>query len=280
MLSKKDPVQINTIRTQYQQRFMKDLIQQLEKETSGYFEMGLVALARGPLHTDCYVLHRAMEGAGTKEVMLNDVLIGRSNADINAITVAYRQLFGKSLESDLRGDLSAATEQLFVMIVSARRQEDNAPVIPQQIDNDVTELQRAMGSGLNKDPVQTCQILTSRNDAQIRAICQTYQQKYAKPLPSVIKDRFRGHMEDALLLLLARANNRPLSDAEQLEAAMAGIGTKDELLVQRVVRVHWDRNYLQQVKTAYQQKYRKDLISRVKGETGGDYERLMVACLE
>jgi annexin A7/11 len=33
-------------------------------------------------------------------------------------------------------------------------------------------------------------------------------------------------MEDALLLLVSRAQNRAVSDAEQLEDSMAGIGTK------------------------------------------------------
>jgi len=280
ILSKPDPVIMATIRTQYNQRFMKDLVNDLASETSGYFKEGLVAIARGPLTHDAYQLYEAMKGLGTKETLLNDVLLCRSNADINAIKAEYQRLFKRTLESDLRGDLSAATEQMFVMVVRAARNEDSAPVIPQQIDADVVELQRAIGNMMNKDPIHVCQILTSRSDAQIRAICQTYHQKFAKSLESVIKGRFSGHMEDALLLILARANNRAQSDAEQLEAAMAGMGTKDVLLVNRVVKVHWNRQYLQQVKTAYKAKYRRDLATRIKGETRGDYERLMVACVE
>jgi annexin A7/11 len=60
---------------------------------------------------------------------------------------------------------------------------------------------------------------------------------------------------------------------------MTGMGTKDHLLVQRVVRYHWDRNTMANVKGAYQQRYRKSLASRIKGETSGDYERLMIACI-
>jgi annexin A7/11 len=280
-LAKKDPIQINVIRTEYKKRFMKDLVAHIQSETSKYFEEGLVQIVRGPLVTDCYVLYRAIQGAGTNETMLNDVLVGRSNADMNAIKAEYQRRFGKLLEADIRGDLSAATEQLFVMLISARRNEDSAPVDPMLIDKDVTDLHRAIGGNIiSKDAVETCQILTSRNDAQIRAITAGYKHKFQKDLATVIKARFSGHMEDALLLLLARANNRPASDAEQLEAAMAGMGTKDELLVQRVVRVHWDRNYVAQVRTEYQKKYRRDLVSKIKSETSGDYERLLVACIE
>lgn len=67
--------------------------------------------------------------------------------------------------------------------------------------------------------------------------------------------------------------------AQLFEDAMAGMGTKDELLVGRVVRYHWDRNVLANIKGAYQQRFHRSLASRIKGETSGDYGRLMVACI-
>ena len=279
-MAKKDPVQMNTIRTQFDQRLMRNMVSDLEKETSGYFEKGLVQIARGPLAGDCYTLYDAMKGLGTKEAALDDVLIGRSNADINAIKAEYQRVFKKSLEADLRGDLSAGTEQMYMMIISARRSEDSAPVIPQQIDADVTELNKAIGNIISKNSAQVCDILITRNDNQLRAIAQGYQQRFHTPLAKVIVDKFSGHMEDALTLLLARAINRPEAEATRLEEAMAGMGTKDDLLVQRVVRCHWDQNFMRQVSEAYKRKYGKTLVKRIEGETRGDYERLMVACVQ
>jgi annexin A7/11 len=87
-------------------------------------------------------------------------------------------------------------------------------------------------------------------------------------------------MEDALRLLVHRATNRPEAEAVRLEESMAGLGTKDEILVQRVVRCHWDRNFMNAVSNAYKQVYKKDLVKRIEGETRGDYEKLMVACVK
>ena len=86
-------------------------------------------------------------------------------------------------------------------------------------------------------------------------------------------------MEGALLQQLRTGTDKAMRDAMLLEDAMAGVGTKDHLLSNRVVRIHWDKNHMQQVKGAYQHKYRQSLVHRIKGETSGDYERLMVACL-
>ena len=47
-----------------------------------------------------------------------------------------------------------------------------------------------------------------------------------------------------------------------------------------VVRVHWNHAHLDQVKKAYQYRFKTDLVARVRGETSGDYQRLMVALLE
>ncbi|RMZ69570.1 annexin XIV [Pyrenophora seminiperda CCB06] len=210
ILSKKDPIQINTIRTQYDQRFMRSMVVDLEKETSGYFARGLAEISRGPLVSDCHNLMNAMKGLGTKESILDDILIGRSNADLNAIKQKYQEF---------------------------------------------------------------------KNDAQLRAIAQSYQQRFQKPLDAILKSSFSGHMQDALRLLVHRATNRAEAEAVRLEESMAGLGTKDELLVQRVVRCHWDRNFMNAVSQAYQQVYRKDLVKRIEGETRGDYERLMVACV-
>jgi len=279
VLAKKDPLQMETIRTQYDQRMMRNMTGDLEKETSGYFAKGLVELSRGPLVSDCWNLKEATRGMGTKEVVLDDILIGRSNADMIAIKEKYQQLFKTTLEADLKADLSAATEQMYMMIIAARRAEDSHPVNPQEIEQAVTELQAGMGGFAGKNAPQVCQILTSKNDAQIKAIAQSYQQRFQKSLDSVIKSAFSGHMEDALRLLIARATNRAEAEAMRLEEAMAGMGTKDNLLVMRVIRCHWNQQFMTAVSNEYKRVYKKDLIKRIEGETRGDYEKLMVACV-
>lgn len=280
VLSKQDPIQINTIRDQYQRRYHQDLVEHLKKETSGNFEDLLVALARGPLVNDCWALKEAMKGAGTKEDMLNDILVGRSNADMNAIKAEYQKIFRTSLEADLRSDLSGATEQLFTMMASARRTEDSVPVDNQRIDTDTVNLHKACGNVVTKDAVLASQILTSLNDAQIRAIAKHYEFKFHESLVKALKKSFTGHMEDVFVLIVERAQNRALSDAVLLEDSMAGIGTKNTYLIQRVVRAHWNKQHMQQVKVEFQKKYKKDLKRRIEGETSGDYERLLVACIE
>ena len=272
--------QIAGLKTAYQQRHHRSLESDTASETSGYFEQSLLAILRGPLYQDVYILNKAIKGIGTNEDMLNDVLIGRSNADLNAIKQAYQATYRRTLEADVSGDLSAKTQRLFSMIVAATRQEESTPVIPQQVDQDVTELNRATEAKLGTDQLSVCAILSNRSDGQIRAIAAAYEAKYRITLEKNISNEFSGHMKDALIQMVRCGTDRAMRDAIRLEDCMAGPGTKDEKLVHRVVSMHWNRTHMGQVKGAYSHRYRRDLVSRIKGETSGHYEKILVAMVE
>jgi annexin A7/11 len=96
-------------------------------------------------------------------------------------------------------------------------------------------------------------------------------------LQKVIIDEFSGHMENSLVLMVSRAIDRVKSDADGLENVMKGMGTKDQLLIHRLVQAHWNREHFRQVKVAYQRFHKHNLADRVRGETSGDYGKLMVA---
>lgn len=187
ILATKDPLQILTIRNAYSRLHRRDLVADIKSETRGWFEAGLVALARGPLLHDVHLLHDAMSGPGTKELVLNDVLLGRSNADINAIKSEYQRTFNRRLEDDVRGDLSMKTERHFMIVLAAQRAEDSAPVIKGEIDRDVNELYNATEAKLGTDEMKACSILSTRNDKQIEAIAYEYHAKYARKLEDVIR---------------------------------------------------------------------------------------------
>lgn len=273
----------SALRLAYQQRHHRNLENDIKSETSGYFESTLVALARGPLVNDVHTLHAALGGAGTNEAKLNDVLIGRSNADMRAIKQAYHTTYHRSLEDAVRGDLSLKTEQMFMMILAATRQEESAPVIPQNVDHDVAELHRATearGVAQGADQLTVCSILANRSDGQIRAVAQAYEHKFRVPLEKTIVKHFSGHMEQALVQCVRSGADRAMRDALLMEDAMAGPGTKDVLLLERIVRAHWDRRHLANVKGAYRHRFGRELVARVKGETSGWFEKSLVAVLE
>ncbi|PLB37786.1 annexin [Aspergillus candidus] len=280
VLQNLDPLQMAAVRSTYASHLRRDLYRDVKSETGGYLRQGLLAVLDGPLNYDAQCVHEAIDGLGTKEWLLDDVLLGRSNADITAIRNAYQQIYRRSIEKDVEGDLSFKTSTLFVDVLRATRHEEGAHIDPHTIESEVKTLHDAMNGRMINNIQEVCGILARSSDNEIRAINQAYTARYNTPLEKALTKEFSGHMKDALLQMLRTAIDPAMRDAELLEDCMKGMGTKDEKLVTRVVRVHWNHHHLDQVKRAYQHKYNKSLLDRVRGETSGDYQKLMLALLE
>ena len=278
ILSKRDPLQMASIRHSYSTTIRRNLEKDIASETSSYFREGLLALVRGPLMTDVHNVYEALKGIGTKESALDDVLVGRTNADMRAIKQMYLQEFKKPMEAAVQDDLSLKTADMYNTIMAAQRSDESAPIIPQEIEQQTTRLYEAASSRMGNYQRVVCDILLTRSDGQIRALNHVYQQKHREPIAKALEKEFGGHMRQALVLMVERACDKAMTDAVGLEETMKGAGTKDTMLVQRVVRVHWDRAHMDQVKRAYQHRYKRDLIGRIRGEVGGDVEKLLVAC--
>jgi len=256
------------------------LIKLIEDKTRGDFEEGLVMICRGPLDLDVWVINKAVAGLGTKEIYLDDVILSRKNADLQAIKATFQKHHFKSLEAEVKDDLSGKVERLFTMALACQRAEDSVPVNPAMVTDDVRLLHQSLDGRVGTDEIEVCRIFTSRNDAQLKAIATEFERTHRNSLEKVIESEFSGHMEQALLFILQGATNKASRDARLIYNTMKGAGTKDEELALRLVRAHWVPGHIPAIKNAFQALYKKDIISMVKDETSGDFERLLVALLQ
>ncbi|KAK6357560.1 hypothetical protein TWF718_001868 [Orbilia javanica] len=281
----KSPFEIHSVRIAFSERHGRDLLTDLRKETSGHFREALLAVARGPLMEEVHAVHDAIHRPGTTESVLNDVLLCRSRPDLDAIKKAYQRTFSRDLEADVRGDLSLKTENMFVFALGNRRADENAPVDISQAENDAFTIQMAMegfgstglGSvfgGTHQEQIYTTILM--RNDAQIGAIAHSFERRNHRSLAEMIEKKFSGHMQQALLYAIRGGMDKALRDAVLLEDAMKGLGTRDSLLIHRLVKCRWNRAHFENVKTSYKKTYGRSLQERVHGETSGDYRKFLV----
>ncbi|KAL4803885.1 hypothetical protein BDV18DRAFT_144607 [Aspergillus unguis] len=280
ILGKPNALQIAAIRSTYSSHIGRDLYSDVKSETSSYFRQGLLAIIDGPLMHDTELVRDAVQGVGTKEWLLDDVLLGRTNADLLAIKNSYDRTYRRSLERDVEGDLSFKTKTLFMNVLRAQRHEENYPVDIRAMQAEAQTIHGATAARMVNNADEVCALFARSSNQELKALNHAFSERYHTSLESHIEKEFSGHMKDALLHMLRSALDPAMRDAVALEECMKGMGTKDERLVVRVVRVHWDRLHLENVKRAYHHRFKQDLVHRVKGETSGDYQRLLVAMLE
>jgi len=106
------------LRKAFEAQVGKSLIHVIEHETSGWFEYGLRGLVLGPLGFDVWLCHRGCHGFGTHEDLLVEVLVGRTNEDIEILKGEYYKTYHKELKRVVDGETSFKTERMFDMILA------------------------------------------------------------------------------------------------------------------------------------------------------------------
>ncbi|CAK5274582.1 unnamed protein product, partial [Mycena citricolor] len=266
----------------------------VERKTTRYTEAGCLGLVLGPLRYDMWCVEMAIRGAGTDEDRLDEVVMSLTPHDLDLLSYVYKQKYHKPLAQAILDDLSGDVQKLYRFMLDPARPYIPAPTASMEenrklLEEDVADVYNSGPGrpGTNEDKM--FMVLTRRTHEHLIQICRRYAEKHHKPLSSMIKSEFSGHSQRALLFLITGAEPHPrhsqfdpehIRDAIKLEDTMAGFGTKDALLVFRMLRAHWNPQRMTQVAMAYRAVYDKDLLKRIKGETSGSFEKLLLSLLK
>ncbi|KAF6753329.1 hypothetical protein DFP72DRAFT_902759 [Ephemerocybe angulata] len=237
----------------------------------------LKGVALGPLGYDVLLLKTALQGIGTNEALLTELLLNRPQDELRLLIAAYKKRYGKDLVDAVKADLSGKYERMFVMALNTQRAPDSVPVDHTQVATDVEVLVNAVKK---KDEMPFIEIFVNRSHPHLAAVITAYGLRH-KSLSKIVKKTFSGDLERSLLYILhgvkqKRDGQGIYRDAKLLEKTMAGLGTRNETLIYRTVRAHWNPNRFEAIKKAYLTRYGKTLEHRIKGETSGVYRDVLL----
>ena len=136
------------------------------------------------------------------------------------------------------------------------------------------ELKKAM-EGFGTDEETLIRTVTSHKTQDRLKIKNAYKEKYQKDLIEDLKSDLSGKFEDVMIALF----KEPVEyDAECLYKAMKGAGTDEATLIEIISsRPSW---LLQKIKLKYKELYNNELIDDIKGDTSGDFQKLLIGLLE
>ncbi|CAO4369313.1 unnamed protein product [Caenorhabditis nigoni] len=252
----------------------KDLIKELKGELHGDFEDLILALMDAPAIYDAKQLYKAMDGLGTKESVLIEIMTSRTNAQIQQVRDAYKMLYKKDLERDLIGETSGHFKRLLVSLCAGGRDESNQ-TDPLRANQDARRLYQAGEKRLGTDESTFNAILASQNFNQLRMVFEEYQKVSNHSIEKAIEAEFSGDVRDGLLAVIAVVRNRPAYFAKLLHDSMKGLGTRDNDLIRLcVTRAEYD---MADIRNMFQSLYRTSLESMIKGDCSGAYKEGLIA---
>lgn len=276
VLAYRSTAQRQEIRTAYKTTIGRDLIDDLKSELSGNFENVIVGMMTPTVLYDVQELRRAMKGAGTDEGCLIEILASRTPEEIHRISETYQLQYGRSLEDDIRSDTSFMFQRVLVSLSAGGRDEGNH-LDDALMRQDAQDLYEAGEKKWGTDEVKFLTVLCSRNRNHLLHVFDEYKRISQKDIEQSIKSETSGSFEDALLAIVKCMRNKSAYFAERLYKSMKGLGTDDDTLIRVMVsRAEID---MLDIRANFKRLYGKSLYSFIKGDTSGDYRKvLLILC--
>ncbi|XP_056147205.1 annexin A3b [Lampris incognitus] len=223
---------------------------------------------------DVAALREAIEGIGTTETTLIEVLAQRSNAQRQLIANAYQKATGRTLIADLEGDTRGDFEDVLVALVTPPAVYDCREVI-----------KAIKGAGTTESTLT--EIFASRSNRQINALSGAYLAETGKSLSHDLQSEVSGDYGKTLLILIEGKRDestnvdsaKAKADAKALyEAGEKKWGTDESKFID--ILCHRSVPQLRQTLVEYKSISKKTLQESIESEMSGNLEELLVAIVK
>ncbi|KAJ5377491.1 uncharacterized protein N7496_004900 [Penicillium cataractarum] len=228
------------------------------------------ATALGRWESEAYWANCYYQAGTSRRELLIESLIGRSNAAIREIKACFRDTrYNDSLERCMRAELKADKFRTAVLLaLEERRQDEREPLDERLIRQDVGDLHRALVSREGGETAMI-NIIVLRSDAHLREMLREYEAVYRVNFARAMIAKSRNLVGETLAHILNGAINRPMRDALLLHQAVRESRTgreRSELLISRLVRLHWEPRHLELVKSEYRRRYNERVEEAIAEE--------------
>ncbi|KAF9894840.1 hypothetical protein FE257_004461 [Aspergillus nanangensis] len=235
-----DPLQMALIRTTYEEMFGRSLEKDIKSDTSGLFEVALVGLAGGPLEHDINWLNGSLSGllvSGDGQAVA-DVLVGRSDADLQAISAAFERRFGRSLVERVRGKINGAMGEFLAGVLECRRPGVDAVIKEQSVVDDAKRVYLMMMADTDVQDSEACDLFLHSSDQRLVAVDKVLQDHHGSNLLQFLQENTTGSVQSSLVQIFLNAQDPVAYLAELLSSA-----ADSKRIIDLLIRLHWDSNF-------------------------------------
>lgn len=261
----------------------------------------LYATSLGQYESDAYWANCFYQSGASRRELLIESLVGRTNQQIREIKDVFKdKRYDDDLEKCMKAELKADKFRFAIlMALEERRMPEGLGINMKLVHEDGLDLHDALRSaGGETDMIK---IVMHRSDDHLREVLNYYEKSYRRnfardmisksqnlvvscaltPSNRPYANRLQG---ETLAHILNGALNKPLRDAILMHQAIDEFAPQDriqspnaakppsgraELLISRVVRLHWDAKHLERVKREYEHRYKESLARAIARDVQG-----------
>ncbi|TGJ78574.1 hypothetical protein E0Z10_g10188 [Xylaria hypoxylon] len=239
------------------------------------------ATALGKWESDAYWANFWYQGDKTRRELLIESLMGRTNDEMRNIKESfsdkkYKDSLVQCMKTELKED---KFKKAVLLVLEERRMEDRdaygrrLPIDRRLVEDDVEALYKAVRAEKGGETAMI-QIVLLRSDEHLREALKLYEKVCGSNFARDALQKSGNLVGELLTHILNGIINKPVRDALLLHHALTASrkdGLRRELLISRLVRFHWDRQHLADIKKAYRERYHEDLADAVREGTSGEW---------
>ena len=267
------------IKKAYEEKYQKNLIDDLKSELCGKFEDAMVGLFKDPVEYDAECLYYAMKGAGTDESTLIEIISSRPSWLLAKIKVKYKELYEKELVEDIKGDTSDDFQKLLVGLLESER-STNKNVDKENGANIAKQLSEAKEGEWKIDSDQDVfyKYIMFSSPQELSFVAREYYKLSGETIIEGIEKKFSGDTKELLKTVLYSIISPSEYFATRIKKAIEGFGTDNKTLIRILItRCEVDINI---IKKYYKQLYQKDMVEDIQNDISGDYQKLMIELIK
>lgn len=267
------------LREKYKSLYGQDLLDDLKSDISGNFLEVMLGLYTSIYEYDADQCYKAIKGLGTDEDTLIEIIGTRPNWMLKKIKEVYKKKYNVELEEDVKDDTGGVFRNLLVALLQCNRSDNKEPDIEKcaEMAKDLFKGNKEKNKiGIDEDKMIKYFALLS--PCELMHLAREFHREYGKSLIKVIEDEFSSDIKD-LMITIFYANICPSEYfATRIRKAIKGIGTNEKILNRIIVT----RNEVDMdvIKEYYKILFSLNLIDDIKGDTSGDYQKLLVALID
>lgn len=264
------------IREAYKTKFNRDLIDDFEKYTKSDLRTTLQSIYKEPSEYDADLLYKAMKGIGTNDEILIEVISFRDFEKLNKIKEKFKEKYGKDLISEIKSETSGEYQKTLISLLEKERSSNKNPDL-ENCKNISEELYKAGEGKLGTNDKVFVQYWTSLSAEEIALVGKEYHKNHAKTLINVVENEISGDLKKLFINILYGLLSPSEFFARQINKAVKGAGTNDEILIRSIVsRMDVDMNL---IKKYYKKLFKADMAKDIEGDTSGNYQKLLLALI-
>ena len=253
ILCKRKIKEIQDIKNRYSASYGEMLDDKITDNYKGNLKTLLLSLLKEPIDNDIDDLFSSMDGLGTDEDTLTEIIVTTPPYKFKEIAEKYEKKYSRKLEDDIKSDTSSEYRRLLIAIIQGNRRENPYPNI-KKIKEMVSELKVEEGEKLDKDIFIKHFALSS--PSEIIMLFYYYEKQYKQSLLEVIENSFGSDSFNLYKTLVDYYSNPSKYYATRLNT------WKDKI----VIRTFSNRREidLDDIKKEYKKLYDKELIDDLK----------------